>query len=311
MAKYVYICSAGHSGSTLLDLLLGSHSRLASLGEISHLSKNIALNTQCTCGVPVRSCRVWKDVLHVMGNRLGIDPFTNPYALKLGYPRATVVIDKKYQTTAYILKRLLLRRLRYLELYLGAPFVRSLLQPINVCLENLFLLNDVIRERLNVDMTVNSSKDYLEAIGLYLKQPNNVRIILLTRDGRGVFYSNLKRNIPRKRSLSIWRNYYSRGQPLIERYVNQEHLLHVKYEDLTTDPRSELERISAFLDLEFEGQMLNYAEQTHHVTDGNNMRFKGESNIKPDVVWQKKLSPMEQKYFEQYAGGLNRELGYE
>ena len=45
MVDWIYICSAAHLGSTLLDLLLGSHSRVASLGEISKLLKNIALNT--------------------------------------------------------------------------------------------------------------------------------------------------------------------------------------------------------------------------------------------------------------------------
>ena len=55
MAKYVYISSAAYSGSTLLDLLLGSHSRIESLGEISFLAQDLAVNNRCTCGTPVRA----------------------------------------------------------------------------------------------------------------------------------------------------------------------------------------------------------------------------------------------------------------
>src|SRR5690606_236057 len=39
----VFICSAGHSGSTLLDMLLGTHSRAESLGELVNLPLDIEL----------------------------------------------------------------------------------------------------------------------------------------------------------------------------------------------------------------------------------------------------------------------------
>ncbi len=38
-------------------------------------------------------------------------------------------------------------------------------------------------------MVVDSSKFYLKALGVYLRNPQEVRIILLTRDGRGVLGS--------------------------------------------------------------------------------------------------------------------------
>ena len=52
--RVAFICSAGHAGSTLLDLLLGANSAAVSLGEITHLPKNLALNTPCTCVVTAR-----------------------------------------------------------------------------------------------------------------------------------------------------------------------------------------------------------------------------------------------------------------
>lgn len=42
--RAVFICSAGHSGSTLLSLLLGSHPAGVALSEIARLPENLALN---------------------------------------------------------------------------------------------------------------------------------------------------------------------------------------------------------------------------------------------------------------------------
>ena len=83
MAKCIYICSAGHSGSTLLDLLLGSHSNVTSLGEINQLSKNLSLNTLCTCGEEIRSCDFWKDIANQLKKNLGLDVFADPYSFIL------------------------------------------------------------------------------------------------------------------------------------------------------------------------------------------------------------------------------------
>ena len=101
MVDCVYICSAGHSGSTLLDLLLGSHSKATSLGEVTHLPKNLALNTLCACGAAVRSCDFWQRIVRALGDRIGADLMANPYALNLGYHRGVVIVDKSHQTAAY------------------------------------------------------------------------------------------------------------------------------------------------------------------------------------------------------------------
>ena len=62
--SYCYICSAARSGSTLLDVLLGNHSRVASLGEFSFLSKAIALNQTCSCGESIHKCPAWSKIFY-------------------------------------------------------------------------------------------------------------------------------------------------------------------------------------------------------------------------------------------------------
>lgn len=57
----VYITSNSHSGSTLLDMLLGSHSRCLTLGEIHKLT--LKSEGVCACGADnYRECLFWADV---------------------------------------------------------------------------------------------------------------------------------------------------------------------------------------------------------------------------------------------------------
>jgi len=311
MVKYVYICSAGHSGSTLLDLLLGSHSRIASLGEIDHLSKNLALNTVCACGQLVRACPVWNEVISRVGARLGLDIMRNPYALNMGYPKASVVIDHQHQTRLYLLRRKILLGLYYLRARFGAIAPRVLARAVEPAMANNVLVFDTVRDVLGVDVVVDSSKSYLKAVALYLHDPKSVRILLLTRDGRGVCWSNLKRGTPREQAVSAWRKQYARALPLLERRVKKDHMLQVKYEALTANPASELARICSFVGQPYEPQMLDFRSKVHHVTNGNDMRLESSSKVKTDTEWQKQLTAEDLAYFDRHGGALNRVLGYQ
>ena len=311
LIKYVYICSAGYSGSTLLDLLLGSHSRIASLGEIDRLSKNLALNTPCACGQSVRSCPVWSEVISRVGAKLDMDIMTNPYALNMGYPKDWVVIDRQHQTRLYLLRRRILLGLYYLRASFGAVVPRVLVRPVEQAVANNVLVFDTVREVLGVDAIVDSSKSYLKAVALYLHDPKSVRILLLTRDGRGVCWSNLKRGAPREQAVRNWKNQYARALPLLERRVKKGHILQVKYEALTANLTSELTRICAFIDQPYEPQMLDFRSKVHHVTDGNDLRLGGPSKMTADIDWQKQLTVEDLDYFERHGGALNRVLGYQ
>ena len=144
-------------------------------------------------------------------------------------------------------------------------------------LDNNLLVFDVVRKILGVDMIVDSSKSYLKAVGLYPKRPDKIRLIFLTRDGRSVMFSNIKRNPSRRDGLYHWKKYYSRSFPLFRSSVSEEHMFHVRYEDLDSNSTEELTRICDFLGIQFEESMLDYASHVHHITNVNNMRFRESS----------------------------------
>ena len=194
MAKFIYICSAAHSGSTLLDLLLGSHSQIESLGEISFLGQDLAVNNRCTCGSPVRACHVWRAVAERLSVRLDLDIMARPRALPVGYPYVPSgdhagAVDWKNEARAHFLCRKLVLGLYYSRLRFGAGFLDPLLRSLETTFTANLLTYEAARHVLNADMVVDSSKFYLKALGVYLRNPQEVRIILLTRDGRGVLGS--------------------------------------------------------------------------------------------------------------------------
>ena len=60
----VFLASIGHSGSTLLELLLGAHPRIVGLGEVAGTIAQAAQPLPvCTCGQPAEECPIWGPVV--------------------------------------------------------------------------------------------------------------------------------------------------------------------------------------------------------------------------------------------------------
>jgi len=78
----VYIAGSSHSGSTLLDLLLGSHPAIESVGEakkISSVSDAIRAGEEplCTCRQTVADCTFWRSVMPARPEELKTDAEAN------------------------------------------------------------------------------------------------------------------------------------------------------------------------------------------------------------------------------------------
>lgn len=249
--------------------------------------------------------------MHRVGNDLGIDILANPYSLNLGYPRSVTSIDPRFQTPWYLMRRAAVLGLTYLHHRTGFDWLP--LQPPSVArgLDNNVRIFEAVRAILDVDMIVDSSKSYLKGVSLYRRYPDDVRILLLTRDGRGVYASNRKRGRSRALSVNSWRNVYARALPLLRKRVKRDHWRIVRYEDIAKSPASTLREICEFLGLSFETRMLDFRSKTHHVTDGNDMRLESSAKISQDERWRTDLSPDDLDYFNSHAGRLNRRLGYE
>jgi hypothetical protein len=59
---YLYVMGRGHSGSTILDILLGGAAAVESVGELVSGLEWYEAGTRCACGAPMRECPYWAEV---------------------------------------------------------------------------------------------------------------------------------------------------------------------------------------------------------------------------------------------------------
>lgn len=64
--KTIYIAGLGHSGSTILDMILGSHSKIIGLGEIMPFIRrkdhSSDYKSTCSCGETGKNCDFWAPI---------------------------------------------------------------------------------------------------------------------------------------------------------------------------------------------------------------------------------------------------------
>lgn len=309
MTNLVYICSAGHSGSTLLDMILGAHSAMASVGEMLLLPAEIDLQGKCTCGQEIVRCEIWSGVIDALSKSRGGDFRSHPEKLFLGYIHSEVR-KAAFMTRSYKFKRIALNLLRYAKLRYEAPVPGICFSRLDRGLAATLETYELVRRHLHADVIIDSTKLYLRAVDLYLKNPSGTKIIVLTRDGRAVFNSFMRHGFTSEKSVAAWRNHYARALPLIDRYVDPSSVFHVKYEELVANPDKIIGQLCAWIGLPFEPSMLDFAAATHHNVNGNDARFNRSSTLKLDEKWRATLTKTQLQYFHRKAGGLNQRFGY-
>ena len=96
----IYIAGSSYSGSTLMDLLLGSHPGIESLGEAKKIpavqaAAGAGTPATCTCGDPVSTCAFWRSVLPADGTFRADDPSANADLCRraLSFRGRQVVLD--------------------------------------------------------------------------------------------------------------------------------------------------------------------------------------------------------------------------
>jgi hypothetical protein len=309
----LYVCSAGRSGSTLLDLLMGSHHDCFSLGEIEHLPKNMSLDTPCSCGEPARSCPFWRQVAERILSVTGVDWYRTPYQFNLGLYKASNVLDRRHQTRAYLSKYRLILGMKWFEYAVGIrlPYHTRITRSFDIGVQNTARLFDAVREVSGRPVLLDSSKEYRKAIGLYRERPDETRLLILTRDGRGVFNSKRRDGFSLRSSIFPWIKYYRNALPLIEKQVPAQHRMRLRYEDLARDATGTLKAVCDFVGLEFDPAMLRFREAEHHILNGNDMRLGTGNEVRLDERWRTQLTSRDLAIFKSLGGErMNRRLGY-
>ena len=61
----LYIAGNGHSGSTLLDIIIGSSPDIFSAGELTFITRDSIFEEYCSCGCLIKECPVWSKIVRI------------------------------------------------------------------------------------------------------------------------------------------------------------------------------------------------------------------------------------------------------
>lgn len=305
--EVVYICSDFRSGSTLLDQLLGSHHSIASVGEIYHLNAYVlrdrtqydpAHELLCNCGLPVSECEFWLDVQARAGRPLDtfqIDPYTPEQACihKSGFRR----------------RQLLTSLVEWVpRLYQFGP-IRGLSGGRRLGRDSL-LLFDAIAEVSGKNIIVDSSKYPFRFLSLYYERPSRTKLILLTRDYRGVVHSKMKRGASLEQSILGWVR-RMRQMDRVRRLLPESRMAVVKYEDLCADPEHEMAKLCKFVGVDFSRQVLRRSPSQQHHIGGSPSKFNEDKRaIRLDDTYLTAFSAVDVERMRHIAADEARNWGY-
>lgn len=301
MRTLCYVASPSYSGSTLLTFLLGTHPRIATVGELKgRLYGSLQAPRHCSCTRRVTECAFWQRFASTLE--------------AAGTPCDLRDIDTYFHAPgSRLADRLLRARVRgpLFEALRDAgiavlPRARRELQRV---LERNRAAAEAVCALQGGDVLLDSSKDavrlkFLLASGLF-----RVKVLHLLRDGRGTANSFRKRDhLDVAAAARRWRTAHESFERLTARMPEGD-VLRLRYEDLAARPEASLAGVLRFLELPEEGVRFDFRRVEQHVF-GNPMRLDGSSEIRLDESWKSDLGPADLEAFEAEGGALNRRYGY-
>ncbi|MEL6158298.1 MAG: sulfotransferase [Cyanobacteria bacterium J06623_5] len=309
--QVVFIMGTAHCGSTLLTMVLGSHSDCLALGEVSNYP-DAYRRDRPICSVCAGDCTFWnhhfseqdaRRLCHGFAERrlhkhiplklekavrgfFKSDQVFNPYSLIASQVEETTLIDST--KTVYWLEKKLAAR----------EFQDKLLEP-------------------------------------YL--------IHLIRDGRAVMGSYSRRKEYQglsaadfgKQFGTLWQNRLNNEHKFYDSFSGNK--IRLRYEEFATEPAQTAATLCKWLGLDFQPDMLNYWKHQHHVISGNSgtrasvqkhqtqsiegqpdkatagekqestkSQINKEPEIKLHTRWQKTLSPEQIDAFYRTTNNMNK-----
>ena len=329
-------CSA-RSGSTILEVVLGNHPDIESVGEVNKLVRTGWISREslrgidqkrlrrpfCTCGkrldvlyvdTPDEACPFWSSVRREWVERTDLHSIES-------YPK----LQDEFEPQSRWLRLLYERRRRSASFRSYAGLTRAFFES--------------IRAVSGKPIIVDCSKISVRAFALGMTPGIELYAVHLVRDGRGVISSNIvsfradhpadvrrdykdhlmSKTVVRRRvvhliSLLRW----IVGNLLSEWVCTQlgpKRTMRLRYEDFVADPKAALERIGSLMELDLTDVAAAASSgkpmQAGHNIAGNQTKKSGYITLRPDAQeWKTALSPIEQRLSWVLMGWLMRRYGY-
>ena len=291
----IYVVGYGHSGSTILTVLLGQHAQAFGTGELSRLVRAWQEERHCSCGEHVAACSIWSRVVEQWRDLSSVDP---------------LAVYPKLQRTCESMSSALPLGGGGGDVQLYGELTRNLMMAIA----------DVTGRRVIVD----SSKLTGRSAALSKVPGINLNLVHLVRDARGVAWSMCRPLKPEdmagaqgarptaKTSLAWTLN--NLASEVFCRRVTSDRSVRVRYEDVVNDVGAVLQRIGKVAGLDYADVIRQIddgeAFESGHVVAGNRLRMKGPIRLKMDTEWQSKMPDGQRRITSLICSPLLRRYGY-
>lgn len=273
--QIIYILGGGHSGSTLLDLIISTAAEVYSVGELAFLDQymghsppsfKLSIGRICSCGKHMDNCPFWKSLcIEDHQNILKIESFWDSFKM---------LINILNPFEAYLCYKIGVgaNRQIYDKIYQAAKTIKPKLKYILDSSKNPRRLYELIKDN---NLPVKS-----------------IQVIHLVRDGRGYIHSN--RSVKRKRQglkvrsipyyLFEWLLINILSRIMIRKY--RLNTLHISYDLFCRKPKVFISELNRWLQISIANfpDVINGA--TIHNIHGNLMRFRKFEGIVHDKPWE-------------------------
>jgi hypothetical protein len=302
MTDLVYIMGHGYSGSTLLTFLLGSHPKIATIGElgIAPRSKTRPEEFLCSCHSPIRDCDFWQRVAQGMTDR--------------GHPFDIWQADLDFRARDGGLADVVLRAVQRGPVLETARNVALRTVPkarreLSRVLARIEALVDTIVGIKGSSVFLDSSKRPERATFMRRVPSFDMKVIHLVRDGRAVSWSTMKNlGVGPAEAARSWVGDNTASEHA-KRYFSPDRLLTLRYEDLCTNPERALADVYKFIGVPAKNGYHDFRAYEHHII-GNRMRLSSTSEIRLDERWKEALTPEQLAIIEKHVKPLNEGYGY-
>ncbi len=284
--KIIYIAGLGHSGSTLLDVMLSQHPEIQGVGEVMFYDNWRENEYLCSCGELLKQCRFWREVADNL--------YTHSFKLD------GIVTTRRFNLFPISVEA---------NKYLGYS-------------DRTYDLFCGITRASRKNIIVDSSK-IIGRLKLLLADPRfDVNVIHLVRNGFAVVNS-LGKEHPRPGTGGKVKTNPTSSPKAALRWVLRNrtisqlakrgiipHYLRVRYEDLCKNPKKVIQTICQFIGIDFDRNMINPGTGGIHNIGGSRWRYKNEVKIKLDEHWVNELYFRDRLVFQFIGGWLNHKYGY-
>jgi hypothetical protein len=300
--KVISIVSAGRSGSTLLDMLLGSIDGFFSAGEVRYLwERGLLQHRLCGCGREVSECEVWSKVL-AEPSLARLDP-------------AEVV---RWQHSV--------ARVRHTRRLLREKATAQHSAQLSQLIDTMGTLYEEVGRVAGAHVIVDSSKRPADAALAALVPGVEVYVIHLVRDPRAVAFSRGRRKAefdhesrPEMERASVARatanwTWLNTAAGSIPRIAPEIPFTRVRYEDAVARPAAALAQILEFIGEPAAPSALHDHVATfrpNHTVSGNPNRFStGCVEVRADDEWRRSMSALSWGVATAIAAPLGPRYGY-